>query len=633
MRRSTIGWILALVFLVGFKIATGGGHPLPYLLAGAALVVAFFARAFAWLDGWRTLLLLLGISGLYSVYPALAGDGIEYYALLRSPLFDHDLDLSNDFEGFSFHPLTTPEGRPVARQGAGVALCWLPLVVATHLGLGLANTLGARVPRDGFALPYQTAATVSTFLYGFLALLLLEGALRRLYGAAIAALTVIAAYLATPLHFYLVANPFMSHGASVFAATGFVLAWLRARTGEDPGEFLVAGAWGGLMALVRSHDTVLLLMPLLDLWSGRASRRLRLTGALLLAPALMGLLQAFVWWRLYGASFLSGVLRINRVHGLALHPVEVLLSPRHGLLVWSPLWGVAILGILLWIRRNAPLALLFVIGLASTVLLNSLFEDWWGSQSFGQRRLLSLLPILAFGLAEALLFLRQRPLVPVALCLASLVAWNLEWEQIYNSDLVAEKWQAVSLDALAAAQVDLVYRRVLTLEGRVPPALFSWLYDLLKGVWLDEGPRSLKGRVALGETPPVPFLIGDGWYRPETEGGVSFRKTRGRRSALRLPIHTPGDFRATLRARLEEHGEAVDLSLDVNGEDCGTLPLSPGWQDYGFTVPGRALHSGINTVVLRFSSTPRKSGEGGKNAVLAVESATFKRLEAAPPEE
>jgi hypothetical protein len=577
--------------------------------------------------------LLVGLSGLYSVYPALAGDGIEYYSLLRSPLFDHDLDLSNDFEAFRFQPLTTPEGRPVARQGIGVALCWLPFVLATHVGVSVSDLFGAGIPRDGFSAPYQAAATVATFLYGFLALILLEGALRSLYGAAVATLTVLALYLATPLHFYLVANPFMSHGCSVFAATAFLLAWLRARGATGTGGWMLAGACGGLMALVRSHDTVLFLLPAADLLRMSPPNRWRLSRAFLLFPTLLGLLQVFVWRRLYGPSFLEGVLRINRVHAFTLHPLEVLLSPRHGMLTWTPVLALALLGVVLWLRRNLGLGLLFLASILAAVFLNGLFEDWWGSQSFGQRRLLSLTPIFAFGLAEALFFLRERPLLPLGALLGALALWNLQFEQIYNSDLVAQKWEAVSLDSLASAQVDLVYRRLLSWQDRLPPAVFSWLYDVLKGVWLDEGPRSLKGAVRLGEVPPVSFLIGDGWYHPEAEGGLSFRKSRGRRSSLRIPIRTPGDFRATLHARQEPLDEPVELSLDVNGEDCGTVDLLPGWRDYAFEVKAHAIRSGINAFVLRYSTTPRKErpAESRKNAVVAVESFKLKRESEAPP--
>jgi hypothetical protein len=637
--RSPRTWVfgLATLLLLGLKIAGPAAAPL-FLWSSAAcallLVTVWLLGSVPWLDGWRVALLLFGLAGLGSVYTGLSGDGVEYYSLLRSPLLDHDLDLSNDFEGFHFQPLTTPGGRPVARQGVGVALLWAPFVVPTHVLVRFARAFGAGVAADGFSPPYQAACTVATFVYGFLALVLLEGRLRLLYGPALAGLSALALYFATPLHFYLVANPFMSHGVSVFAATLFVLLWMRARTASSAREWALVGVAGGLMALVRSHDTVLLLLPFVDLVRGERERRLRLTAAYLLAPAVLALLQIGVWRSLYGPEFVEGVLRINRVHGFALHPLDVLVSPRHGLLTWTPLSGLAIAGLLLFFRRNASLALLFLLGVVGVVLVNSVFDDWWGSQSFGQRRLLSLTPIFAFGLAEGLLLLKRRPLVPVGALLLGLALWNLQFEAIYNSDLAGEKWEAVSLDALASAQVDLLYRRVLARSESLPRGLFVRLYDGLKGVWLDEGSRSLKGRVLLADpAPPVSFLVGDGWYRPEAEGGVAFRKSRGRRSSLHVPIRTPGDFEALLRARLELQEVPVEVSLDVNGVDCGTAEIAPGWNDYPFPVPGSAIEPGINAFVLRYSTTPRKArpGESGRNAAIAVESLRLRRTAGALP--
>ena len=65
-----------------------------------------------------------------------------------------------------------------------------------------------------------------------IALLLLESELRRRAGAAAALVAVLAIWLATPLHFYMTANPAMAHGASVFASSAFVVAWLRVRERE-----------------------------------------------------------------------------------------------------------------------------------------------------------------------------------------------------------------------------------------------------------------------------------------------------------------------------------------------------------------------------------------------------------------
>src|SRR5207237_4829087 len=108
-------------------------------------------------------------------------------------------------------------------------------------------------------------------------------ALRRRHGRARALLAVLAIWFATPLHFYMTANPAMAHGASVLAATAFVLAWLavRARAAERPRAWLLLGLLGGLMTLVRLQDAVLLALPVLDLavrrpagWTGRLTRYL-----------------------------------------------------------------------------------------------------------------------------------------------------------------------------------------------------------------------------------------------------------------------------------------------------------------------------------------------------------------------
>jgi len=101
--------------------------------------------------------------------------------------------------------------------------------------------------------------------------------------------------------------------------------------------------------------------------------------------------------------------------------------------------------------------------------------------------LLGLTPLFALGLGEVLAFARRHPLLPAAGVLALLVLWNQGLAYIYNSELVAPRNQAVNLEQLAAAQVDVLYRGLL--ETRLPAPLWTLAYDNLKGVWLDEGAR------------------------------------------------------------------------------------------------------------------------------------------------
>ena len=574
--------------------------------------------------------MLLGLWSLAGVYGRLGGDGYQYYMLLRSPLVDGDLDFANDYQGLGTRPLLSAEGEPTNRYPFGVPLLWAPAVLAVHAAVTVASWLGAPVVADGFSPAYQSAATSTTFVYAFAALLLLEGLLRRLYGPAVALLTVVGIWLATPLHFYMVANPFMSHGLSVFAATAFVLGWLRARQQEGLRSWALVGLAGALMSLVRVQDGLLLALPLLDLAWKRRRDAWRPALAILAAPAVLWLLQVVLWLRIHGSDFAERVAGYALLGRSSLHVMDLLFASRHGLLTWTPLYLPAILGLLLWLRREARLALLFLLGLALAVVMNAAMEDWWGSDAFGQRRMLGLTAIFALGLGEAIAWLRRRPLLAVAGVFAGLVAWNLQFEYIFNSEMLAGKGGAITLDRLADAQVETFYRRALRLENSLPRPVWFFAYDNLKGVWLDEGPRSLRGIVDLGqdqEPPDLPMIVGHNWYGPEIEEGIGFRRTRARRSWLRVPIRTPGDFEVVLKARSEMREIPLRVALEVNGQVAGETPLSPEWTEQAFRVPASMLRSGFNEVALLFSTSPRLASpdQHGKDAAAAVDSLRWTR--------
>jgi hypothetical protein len=620
------------------KLAVAAGAP-PWLLHLAVAAAAIDAVALAWrprpgrwLDRPRLVLVLVALWYLPVVYARIGGDGYEYYSLLRSPLVDHDLDLANDLLGFDAGAPRLPNGQVTSRVQLGVALLWAPLVTATHAVVSVAARLGADIAPNGFSTIYQTAATTSTFLYGFAALLLIEGRLRVLYGAGVALLGVVALWLATPLFFYMVANPSMSHGVAVFASALLLVAWLRARADPRPGRWALVGAAGGLLCLIRAHYTPLLLLPAADLAFSRGERRLRSCALLMAPPVALGLLQLAVWYRLYGPGFLEAVTGMNLIHGFEGHLLDVLFSPRKGLFVWTPLYAVAALGWVGWLRRDRRFGVLLVAGFVMTAWLMSLFDDWWGSDSFGQRRMLGLTPFFALGLGEALDFFRRRPFVPAAAVVSMLVLWNQQFAYIYNSELIAPKNDAVRLDQLAAAQVEVLTRRVVRWSDVLPARVWTILYDNLKGIWIDEGYRSLNGRLYLGEEyPELPWLVGEGWFAPEVQDSALVRPSRGPRSLLRVPIRTVGDFRVTLRARLEVPALAADLHFASNGTEVGRGPIVAGWHDYVFLVPADTLWPGLNTFRLTYSATPRAAvaGYDGRNTVLSVEWMSFER-QAAP---
>lgn len=598
--------------------------------AVAAVALALRPGERGWIDRWRLVLVLAGLWFLPSVYGRIGGDGNQYYILLRSPVLDLDFDFDNDFAGLGAARVMSVQGESTSRMPIGAALTWLPPFLLVHLVALVTSALGAPWRADGFGPLYQATITTSTYAYVFASLVGLEAFLRRRHGAAIALLATLGIFLATPLLYYATANPSMSHGVQAAAGTAFVLAWLWAREGEGRRRWLVAGALGGLVCVIRPQDAVLLVLPLLDLIR-RGKRAWPVGPAFLAGPALLGLLQLAVWLRLYGFAFADVISGQSYVGHTASYPIDLMFSARHGLFTWTPLYLAAVLGWVVWARRDAWTAALVATTFALAVFVNGAMQDWWGSESFGQRRLLGLTPLFALGLGETLALLRRRPLVLPAVALAALAAWNLQFAYIFNSEMLGTRTQAVSLDRLAATQVEVLYRTIARHERSLPPRLFLLLYDNLKGVWLDEGPRSLGGVVDLGATEPEELgaVVGHNWYRPDVEGEVGLRRSRGRKSWLRLPIRTPADFDATLRARSEIPGQPVRVTIEVNGTVVATPELGPEWSDVRFLLPASVLRSGFNEMSLAYSTTPRERDPAheGRDAAMAADVLKLERRE------
>ena len=611
-------------------VLRGAGAPPSWGVAAAVAAIALGLIAVlvshagrTWLDGPRLALAAAGLLALGSVYQAVGGDGYEYYSLLRSPVLDRDLDFVNDFAGLGARPVLSPRGEITTRVAMGVPLFWAPHFLFAHM-LALAG-LG---PADGFAPLYQAAVTTASYVYGLAALLILEAMLRRRTSRATALIVVLAIWLATPLHFYMTANPSMSHAVSVFSATAMVWMWLRVRGSDDPRPWALVGLAGGLAALVRPQDAVLLVVPLLDLVLRRGARVLRPLAGLAIPPVVLGLAQLALWFAMYGSGFAGVVREQNLVAGVEPHVLDFLFAARHGMLTWTPLYALALLGWAEWGFRERRFPLLFAAAFALAVLVNSTTSDWWGSDSFGQRRMLALTPLFAFGLAELVDWFRRRPLVPVAAALALLALWNLQFEYVYNSGLVAGKSQAVDLARLAAAQIDVAHRRLVRLDGRIPAAVWVLAHDNLNGVWIDEGSRSLRGVIDLGHEPEdLPLVVGHGWYEAERDGAVDWRLSKGRRSWLRVPVRTAIAARVTIRARRGVAELPVRLRVEVNGTPAGEADLAAEWTDLAFAIPEAAVRRGLNDVALVFSATPRQDlpGYHGKDAAAAVDLVRWER--------
>jgi hypothetical protein len=109
----------------------------------------------------------------------------------------------------------------------------------------------------------------------------------------------------------------------------------------------------------------------------------------------------------------------------------VLFSSDHGLLSWTPILILAILGLAMFRRLDRPLALSLWITLVTFYYVIACYVNWDGLASFGNRFFISLGPIFILGLAaffERISHLwknESKAFVAGALAVFTFIAWNI----------------------------------------------------------------------------------------------------------------------------------------------------------------------------------------------------------------
>jgi hypothetical protein len=374
--------------------------------------------------------LVLALHGMHR--PSFRGDGVGYYAFAASVLFDGDLDLRNELEhldrSFLRAAFLTPEGRLGDPFPVGPAILWSPAVlIARQLPPNAAYDAPTRVRtrtlHPAFAPRYARAVLWTNVLLVLVGGTLLAATLAVHVHWFAAWMASLGAVFATPLHFYMLAEPSYGHAPSFFAIALLVSAVLVDR--RRPLRLELLGLAVGIAALVRVQDIVfagLLLPRLLDEWTAlpsgtrrqrglgvvRVAARVGIPAALAFAP------QMIVWAQLYGRPLL---VPPGPDFGAWWRPAlpQFLFSAWNSVLLWAPLMLAGIAGWACW--RDVRLRRAVWVVVAVEIYLCAVLLDWWGGAAFGPRRFVSVAPLVACGLA-ALLDRAHRPLARSAAAVA-----------------------------------------------------------------------------------------------------------------------------------------------------------------------------------------------------------------------
>jgi hypothetical protein len=436
------------------------------------------SRLAEWTSGRRALALLFLLPLPLAPPRSRGADEIEYFAYLRSFVFDGDLEFGNEYrhfyerdpqglEGFrqTFLERREPDtGNHINFAPLGTALLWSPFYLLAHGGVLAARAAGAGVAADGFAQPYVTAVAFASALLAWLGLLLIHDALRRYaaLGEPAATLCVAALWLGTPLLYYTTLAPGFSHAASVFAVS--LVAWLALRLDAQPEtrlrDWALAGAAVGLAGLVREQDALYGVLPGgVLVWHTLRSRdwsRGVLRGAALLGTAVLVFSPQLLAYHAINGAYAPSRLVARKMAWWSPHFLEVLFSPGHGLFFWSPLLLLAVagLGLALAGRRPPRVLPLLAAALLLQVWINGAVESWSQAGAFGSRRFVGASVLFAFGLGALFESWTARGArLPVAAVALLAAWWNVSLMIQFGLNLMDRQrleWPKVALNQVTA---------------------------------------------------------------------------------------------------------------------------------------------------------------------------------------
>ena len=440
------------------------------------------------------LLTLLFVCSLPAVTARLySSDEVQYFSYLRSLWFDHDVSFENEYQYFydhgiaqsaAFHQtfleLQTPAGRRINYGTIGCAVLWSPFYGAADIVARAARAAGYDVAVDGYSRPYIMAVAYGSAFYGFATIVLGIAAARRILGAGAVA-SGLAVWGGTPILFYMYVAPPFSHACSAFSVALFVTVWLHVRPTWTVRGAVALGLSGSIVAMVREQDLLFTVPPAIDYvltqWN-RARNSPDYRPGTSIAPAAGGCVAFAIGYlpQLLAYEALNGGPRpselvMRKMNWIAPHALQVLASPEHGLVFWTPLAVLSLAGLVVLAtrgdaaRRRVGACLLLMVALQ--VYISGAVESWTVAGAFGQRRFVSITLLLVVGLAalrQAVPARAPRTLLNVTIALC--VWWNVALMAEFGTGLMDRQRLEPGRNA---------YDAFVTLPRMAPDLLYRYL--------------------------------------------------------------------------------------------------------------------------------------------------------------
>lgn len=381
----------------------------------------------------------------------VVADGVSYYSYLPTLFYDHNLSFLNEFKFFSSLPkpwldfnqeFFMRNGGVIHFFSVGPALLALPFYSLVWLAVQFLGIFGFHISGSHLDfLAYLISFNLASAFYGFLGLILSYKLSSKFFSKNASFWAVLCLWLGGSTINYMYFEASASHAFTLFGVALFIYYWWGTYGKRSTKQWIILGLLGGLMSLTRWQESLFLILPLVEwLWQLTNSKKiwLNIKNGLFFALAMILAFspQMIVWKILYG-EFLAiphgmGFLVLNNPHIL-----EVLFSSRHGLLSWTPVVILALIGLYFLYKKQKNLAIYLLIGFLLQLYINSAAQDWWGAFAFGQRRFVDSVIIFILGLAALYDWLESHGRAALyKIITAVIIVWNLLFLIQYRAHLI-----------------------------------------------------------------------------------------------------------------------------------------------------------------------------------------------------
>ncbi len=404
------------------------------------------------------LILIEIILAIFILSPSIHGnDGVCNFVYLRSLVVDHNIDFSNEYDyydntkdyPYKFKELgLTKTGKPVNRYGIGSSILWAPFYITTYNIRAILNIFDYNFSLEGYEYPFVLAIAIGTAFYGSLGLIFIYLLLRLYFKPFLCFMAALTFWFCSPAIFYMYLHPSMSHIPSFFLISSFYYLFFKKIYQIKPNKYIRLGILFSLAVMTRFQNAIhiipftigiIILIRKLKIEHNPKLKKVPYSLAAFIIAAFLTFIPQMIVWKYLNGSYFSGPTPYLDYGMNLLKPiylVKVLLSSKSGLFFYHPFLLLAILGLIIYLRKEWVISLVFLLAFLCTLYLVSCWVVWFAGASFGHRMFVSIGIIFALGFAAFYKdILRENKIIVIILFLLFFL-WNLGLIVQYSTKMI-----------------------------------------------------------------------------------------------------------------------------------------------------------------------------------------------------